>query len=272
MKLSQMSRGEEGNTRPLRERGRRYILVLNNYSLKEKSDLENKLSQMSQYFVVGEEVGESGTPHLQGYVEFKNQVDFSVLKKINGRIHWEKAIATRGKNYVYCTKEKKFVEYKKPSREEELKLRFLKERYENVVWKNWQADVLKIIEGSVHDRKIYWFWEPTGNVGKTYVCNYICAKYDVIICDGKKDNIFNQVKVMLIDQEKDPKAVIIDIPRDGHVIYSVLEQLKNGVIYSGKYEGGQLFLPRLHVVVFSNELPDMDTMSKDRWVINKIVQ
>jgi len=57
------------------------------------------------YLIIGKEVGENGTPHLQGYVEFKNQKDLTALKKINDRIHWEVAKGNRNQNIIYCTKE-----------------------------------------------------------------------------------------------------------------------------------------------------------------------
>lgn len=77
---------------------------------------------------------------------------------------------------------------------------------------------------------------------------------------------------MIKDEKKKPELIICDIPRSsrGFINYGVLEQIKNGVIYSGKYEGGQLFLPKLHLLVFSNDMPDIDEMSKDRWNVRGI--
>lgn len=55
--------------------------------------------------IYGREVGENGTPHLQGYVTFKSQKKFSTLKRWNDRIHWEKAIKPHGANINYCEKD-----------------------------------------------------------------------------------------------------------------------------------------------------------------------
>ena len=62
---------------------------------------------------------------------------------------------------------------------------------------------------------------------------------------------------------------MLDIPRHqlDYVGYGALEQLKNGMIYSGKYEGGTCLFDNPHVIVFANEPPKIEKMSLDRWKI-----
>jgi len=60
--------------------------------------------------VVGRERGESGTPHLQGYVHLKHAITFSSLKKHLPGIHIERARGTGAQNQAYCTKEGDFFE------------------------------------------------------------------------------------------------------------------------------------------------------------------
>lgn len=50
----------------------------------------------------------------------------------------------------------------------------------------------------------------------------------------------------------------------GGVCYQALEALKDGIMYSGKYEGGLCVFDTLHVVVFSNEGPKDGMLSEDR--------
>jgi len=52
--------------------------------------------------------------------------------------------------------------------------------------------------------------------------------------------------------------------------YAILEQLKNRLIFSNKYQSQMKVLPNnVHVVVFSNEAPDMNALTNDRYkVIN----
>ena len=148
-----------------------------------------------------------------------------------------------------------------------MKLKLLNKYYENVEWKPWQADVLKICDSERESRIINWFWSEKGDVGKSYLARYIALKYDVIICDGKKNDIFNQIRVKIEEEEKEINIVLLDIPRCNmdYVNYGVIEQIKNGLIYSGKYEGGMCVFDHPHVIIFANEEPDYDKFSKDRW-------
>jgi len=86
----------------------------NNYA---EGDLEKVQAwDAVKYGVIGKEVGESGTPHLQGYLQFKKRLS---LKKVsdtlhaffNARAHTEAAKATPSKNFEYCSKDGDFVEW-----------------------------------------------------------------------------------------------------------------------------------------------------------------
>lgn len=267
--------GDLGNTESnlwdKRKEFMRFCFTLNNWTEEEHSTLVSYGKNKCKFFVIGKEIGkECGTPHLQGYMETKKKVRFTSVKKVNGRMNFRPCKGSKEDNVDYCTKDGDFIMTEKPlTLKEQLKKEFL-DRYEGVEWKPWQLEVLDLVEKE-DDRTINWFYETVGNVGKSFVCNYLCAKYDIIICDGKKDNIFNQVNTM-IESGKRPKGIIMDIPRTSYdyVNYGVLETLKNGVCYSGKYEGGQLFLPKMFVICFANERPCENAMSKDRWNIVEI--
>jgi hypothetical protein len=54
------------------------------------------------------------------------------------------------------------------------------------------------------------------------------------------------------------------------VNYGAIEQIKNGLLFSGKYEGGQCVFNQPHVIVFANAEPKEEQMSMDRWDIREI--
>ncbi len=65
------------------------------------------------YGVVGKEVGESGTPHLQGFVIFKHAVTFATAKRrICQRAHIETARAGAEAASNYCKKDGDFQEFR----------------------------------------------------------------------------------------------------------------------------------------------------------------
>lgn len=276
--ISQISHEGEGNTCPLpREskdpRSRRWFITVNNWTEEEYSQITQLVSTKGWLFVLGKEVGEEGTPHLHLYFESKGGVAFSTLKKKIPRGNFKACKGNRQSNWNYITKDGDYVTNIEMRTFAEILKDECMDEYKNVVWKEWQQEILDLLKNkATNSRDINWYWEETGNVGKSYLCKYLALTRNVIICDGKKDNIFNQVRNTIVLEKKKPDIILLDVPRSGvgFVNYGVIEQLKTGLIYSGKYEGGQLSFPWPHVIVFSNTLPDMAAVSADRWVIKKI--
>lgn len=261
-----------GNTSTPRIRSRGWAFTLNNYSDDDMAHIHTTFQSRKMCdFIIGRETGDGGTPHLQGYVRFKNAVSFNTIKKIMPKAHIEKAKGSIKDNYNYCKKDGDYItNIELRSKREIIRDKCLDE-YKNVEWRKFQQDVIDIINKPPDRRKIHWFWEPTGNVGKSYLAKYLALTYNVIICEGKKENIFNQVNIML-DKGTEPKIVLLDVPRSAqdYLTYGAIEQLKNGMLYSGKYEGGQCIFPIPTVIVFANAPPNLTAMSADRWDIKMI--
>lgn len=271
--VTQMTQSEQGNTSTCspRIRGRRWCLTVNNY-VKEDIDTMTQTLHGCKY-VIGKEMGENKTPHLQCYIEYKNAVSFNKLKKTFPKAHIEKAKGNPKQNYEYCSKEGDFItnmDFKTPL--EKMAELCLNNEYKDVVWKDWQQGIIDMIDKKPDKRKIHWFYEHTGNVGKSYLCKYLALTRPVIIADGKKDNIFHSIFKLINEDQKTPTIILLDIPRynKDFVNYGAIEQIKNGCIYSGKYEGGMCVFPIPHVIIFSNEEPDTSKMSMDRWDIKTI--
>lgn len=104
--------GAPGNLRTpwgsffMSQTGRRWTWTLNNYTSEEISHLQDLNDTHGiRYLLYGEEVGQEGTPHLQGYVEFCSTKRLSGVKSCLGdRIHAEVSRGTGTENYKYCTK------------------------------------------------------------------------------------------------------------------------------------------------------------------------
>ena len=189
---------------------KRVCFTLNNYSCEEFEKLKI-ICDKCDVFIIGKEKGKCGTPHLQGYVEFKSGKRLTTLKNYNGRCHWEKAKGDRLSNYKYCSKEGDFI---CKGFKENRNIKLLK-KYENVVWKEWQQELLNVLEKDCdNDRVINWVYDFDGNSGKSFLSKYIVLKYNAIIGSGKKNDVFNQIKNWMdLNVDGDPKIIIIDLPR-----------------------------------------------------------
>lgn len=69
-----------------------------------------------------------------------------------------------------------------------------------------------------------------------------------------------------------PKIVILDIPRDQYnkISYTGIEEVKNGLFFSGKYESKMHTQNQPHVICFANCRPRLDGVSPERWIIKNI--
>ena len=88
-------------------RSRSYVFTLNNYT---DADIVAVKSLKYNYLVYGFEVGESGTPHLQGYVYLSNPCALSALSKRMRRAHLEVAKGSFRQASDYCKKGGLFYE------------------------------------------------------------------------------------------------------------------------------------------------------------------
>lgn len=257
-----------GNTNSTPKRKRRWCFTVNNYTDDDIAQMHKGFDNVSR-FIVGTEIGTSGTPHLQGYVEFKNPHTFESVQSILPRSHIEPARGNRKQNITYCSKERVLVS----TFPMDIRLRLLK-NYDDTVWKPWQLQILDIVNSEPDARTFHWFWESAGNVGKSFLSKYIYLIKRTIIADGKKDNVFNQILTDIQSHDDDPniEVILLDIPRHNleYVNYGMLEQIKNGLVYSGKYEGGVCLFDKVHLIIFANEYPKEYSVSTDRWNIVEI--
>ncbi len=279
--VSQTVTTERGNTvlSPTKDlsksKGRRWCFTLNNYTEDEVSHLSHLFASKSILYIFGKEKGETRkTPHLQGYFESKNAIRFSTIKKWNPRFHLEKAKGSIKENCIYCSKENNFTTNINKFLWMDRTQLILDEEYINVKWKPFQQKLLDEISSKPNKRSIIWCYEETGNVGKSFLCKYIALKYQgVIIANGKANDINNQINTLMTsDSPEEPRIILLDIPRHNldYINYGCIESIKNGCIYSGKYEGGKCLFRIPTVIIFANEEPNYSKWSKDRYDVRQI--
>lgn len=253
--IAQIAQRFLGNTIPkIMSRSRRYCVTVNNY------DDEKDIAQITSTFpkcIIGAEVAPTtGTKHLQIYLELVNGKTLTALKKdLPDGAHIEKAKGNREQNREYCSKEQLVYDYwGVPDPLEKFELY------------PWQSELLAKLAEEPDDRTITWYVDNKGNSGKTTIAKHLCLKRkDVIYCSGKAADVKHAIACM----DEYPRIILFDLVRsvEGFVSYDALESVKNGIFFSGKYEGKMVIGKCPHLIVFSNFRPDVTKLSTDRWNI-----
>lgn len=172
----------------------RWVFTINNYKDNDINTLKDVFEKRLpvKYAIIGREVGEEGTPHLQGYVHFTKRVWRQTLKSeldpLNLYGYWEAAKGCEYSNFQYCSKSGDFVEIgergKDVEREMNKKQRMiaLMEDWRNLTqddfdakWpveslmlrqklRQWEAEHMtniSIWNGDLKEKNL-WIWGPTG--------------------------------------------------------------------------------------------------------------
>lgn len=277
----------------------------NNYS-QDDEVFATRISKDVIYHTFGREIASTGTRHLQGFIVFECRKRFTTVRRLFGnQVHLERcrdALASR----TYCQKDGDFFEFgalpapsirgKRSDLEEfkedvkngEFNIDVLREQHSTVVaryprfvndyirqhrpgipletypLRDWQGDLLERLKREADRRSIVFVIDFHGNAGKSWFSDYVAGLLpDVqVMCPGKKAD-------MAFSLKEGTRILFIDAPRSKQgdfIQYDFLEDVKNGRVFSPKYESCMKYLKMCHVVVMTNEEPDMTKLSLDRYV------
>lgn len=92
---------------------RAYCFTINNYNTdgSDEKILQEAVPGKIRYVVLGFEIGASGTPHIQGYLELHKPARLAAMKKLHPTAHWETRKGTRDQARYYCMKDNVWKEY-----------------------------------------------------------------------------------------------------------------------------------------------------------------
>ena len=247
-----------------------WCFTFNNYEQKDLTMMRLWLDNNCKTYVFQEETGEKGTKHLQGSISLSGKMRLTELKKIDSRIHWETTRNVVAAEKYACKEETRTGEIYRKTEKKRLFIRSMS-KFDSI---EPRKEVMEILEKEPDNRTINWIWSSKGGLGKTSTAAYLERNFEgVCIVNGKGADIKNSV-IKHLDGEvgcakKELDVVIVPVPRcnENYVSYAALEDIKDGLIYSGKYEGGFANIEHPHVVVMSNFYPDVSQLSEDRWNI-----
>ena len=253
---------------PRRNRSRGWFFTLNNYTESETVTLLDCFAADGAAYVVQEETGEAGNRHLQGYAHWKSQIAFSTVRQLNPRAHWERARSV-AHAVAYCSNPEKRTG-RIWSTGFSVDTRDLRVILEPNLYQ-WQRDLLQELRGEPHMRKVIWYCDQQGGCGKTAFARFLIKNvpHTMFVSTGSAKDIGYQI----LKSSWSPETVVFNLPRSAEqgMSYSAVESLKDGIIFSGKYEGGAKIFPPPHVIIFANFLPDLTKLSQDRWDIRTLL-
>lgn len=289
-------------------KSKNWCFTINNYT-EETELLLSGLKNSVVYLIFGREVGDQGTPHLQGFVSYPSRKTLSAVTRSLGGAHCSIAKHITA-SIRYCKKDGDFVEFGEPPQDyrqgkrtdlEDFKddvkggitdWATLMEEHSNViaryhkfaseyvrlhshepevkthVYRVWQRDLYNTLSEDPDDRTIIFIVDIIGNSGKSwFMAHYHSLHKDTqILLPGKKAD-------MALALREDLRVLFVDAPRSKQgdfIQYDFLEEVKNGRIFSSKYDSRMKTFPVPHVVVAMNEFPKMDMLSEDRYKIIEI--
>ena len=145
----------------------------------------------------------------------------------------------------------------------------------------WQTDLLAILSpsaGPPDSRLIEVIVDPTGGRGKSLLTSILSTSYGFISLGlGKRDDLVHAF-VSAYQSTTGVRGVVIDTPMsavqsgiDSRVsIWQTAEMLKNRSVTSNKYASATFFLPKLHVVIMTNQPVPFDAFGANRLRIHNL--
>jgi len=136
--------------------------------------------------------------------------------------------------------------------------------------KGWQLDLKnELLKNCTNDRKIIWI-VGNGNNGKTQFCKYMAVTHNaVVLTSGAKADLAHALSKC---ENKDIVLINVTKTQVDYFNYTALEEIKDGMMFASKYDSNMLIFNSPHVVVFSNDPPELDRLTGDRWDIRYVTE
>lgn len=285
----------------------RWVFTINNPEEDEEDRIRDFFRNHCKYGIFGREVGDSGTPHLQGFVILNRSQRLTFLRgRLSPRGHYERAQGTNQEASDYCKKDNDYEEHGTcPSQGSRTDIVKFKEWVTELDHKPSDREVARefpslwlrypkltglidhlrpmpeLVDGDLREWQQDIESELEGEPDDrtvTFVVDYEGGKGKSwfvrywLTCYPEETQVLSVGKrddlAFCIDETK--KYFLFDLPRGSMEFfqYGVAEKLKDQLIFSPKYQSRVKILEhKCHVIVFCNEDPNMEAMSHDRYNI-----
>jgi len=242
-------------------RSRKWCFTINNYTDETLYTLKSLAEHDTTVFLIyGKETGECGTPHLQGFIYYKNPVRAATVRKsIPG--HITLANGSVEQNVDYCSKDGDITHYGTKPASDERKGELQKERWDKIISLSQAGDEQSIREDypgvyfrclkTIRAHRTYsvsnlegapsniWYYGPTGT-GKSHRARTFGAFYLKNInkwWDGYKD---------------EDNVIIEEWSPESNMTTQSLKKWADKYYFNAEIKGGQISIRPRTIIVTSN--------------------
>lgn len=241
-----------------------WCFTLNNPTVTVQEFVENvrqALGEHLQYLCVGNEVGESGTHHFQGYLSLAERRRLSYVRdRVSDQAHWEVSRGTPAQASDYCKKDGDFVEFGElPSTGPQKRAQQFKSAYDlakaqkvTEVDPEFQIKYFNSLN-RIADRELsvvndlgktagLWIWGPPG-AGKT--------KW---VLDHYRESLYHKLPNKWWDHYKGEENVLLDDldPSGTKYLVQYVKQWTDRYVFKCEYKGGARDIRPLQFIITSN--------------------
>ena len=238
---------------------KRWCFTLNNYEENDLSSIRSKIRGLCSICIIGAEVGESGTPHFQGYCEFLTKCR-PISHGFTERIHWEKCKGNREANILYCSKENNVVFSQGLPKPLDL--------LDNSEFYPYQAMICDILSQEPEKRMIHWLYGEKG-IGKTEILKVVCNPkgiYKACILPVTKRHALSQVQKAELCHSFVFNLTADQSAYQTNEMFSIMESVKDGLFATsfGTDNNSMCVRNTSHIIVMANTPPNFSKSEIDR--------
>lgn len=263
------------------KRSRGFVFTLNNYTKEDlKQFMTSQVKKQVSYYILGFEVGQQQTPHIQGYIHFHNAKSFMNVKKMITRAHIEKQHGSINENIAYCSKDNHYIEYGEPPKSgDRTDLKTIKKKVmehipikdiirddiENLQQIKFMETLLKYQQPKERKKPyIQWYYGETGT-GKTRDA----IRFAELL---NEDYYISMKNLQWWDGYIGQKVVIIDDFRKDFCTFHELLRILDRYPYRVNVKGSSLWFEPEHIIITSCYRPEevYDTREDIKQLLRRI--
>lgn len=220
---------------------------------------------------------ETNRLHYQGYMNLNAKTYEGTLKKTLSQLGCGVRISIASnegkaalKSYVLKQDTRVGKQYsdKCPDGAEEVKEDGEEKYVYDIELRPWQKYIYLYAKHNRNDREILWIKDPVGGRGKSAIIKYLVSRGLAVPITAAK-----AADILHVATKYKSKCYIVNLTRtrggsvDDDELYQAIENIKDGLWLSPKYDSDIVCRDWATVIVMANEPPKVNKMTYDRWNI-----